>query len=158
VSERVLPPARYLGARGRPAGGLTVFDHWLPGGGIPPAGAVLLVDPPALPGGSVAGPLSDPVLSGTDDTSTLLTGVDLTSLSVPASATRRITPPQWMAPVAWTPGGPLLVAGASGRQRVAVLAFDPARSNLPSLAAFPILLQNLLRWYGGGTSVPVRRR
>ena len=157
VTVRLLTPSRSLAARlpqgATPAAkALLVLDGWLPGGSLPRSVPVLLVDPPALPGGSVGAPLRDPVLSGTDDTTSLLAGVDLTSLSVPAPATERITPPPWMAPVAWTPSGPLLAAGTSGRLRAAALAFDPARTNLPQLAAFPILLWNVLRWATGQPS------
>lgn len=159
VTVRTLTPSRYLAARpagsGTPGAGsaLLVLAGWLPNGPLPRTEPVLFVDPPLLPGGSVDGRLSDPVLSGTDDTSTpLLAGVDLTSLSVPAQAAERVTPPAWMAPVAWTPSGPLLAAGASGTLRAAVLAFDPARTNLPQLAAFPILLGNILQWTTGQTS------
>src|SRR5205823_552423 len=44
--------------------------------------------------------------------------------------------------------GPLLAAGDDGTQRLAVLAFDPAASNLPQLSAFPLLLWNVVRWSG----------
>jgi uncharacterized membrane protein len=162
VTVRLLTPSRYLAVRlpqgaTPPARALLVLDGWLPGGPLPRSVPMLLVDPPALPGGSVGAPLRDPVLSGTDDTSSLLAGVDLTSLSVPAPATERIAPPPWMAPVAWTPSGPLLAAGTNGGLRAAALAFDPARTNLPQLAAFPILLWNILRWatgQPGSTALP----
>jgi Ca-activated chloride channel homolog len=150
VTARVLDSGQYRKAPALRRAGLLVLDHWLPPGGIPStAPAVLLVDPPALPGGGrPGGPLADPVLSGLDDTSPLLAGVDLTSLSVPASATERVTVPAWLAPVAWTPSGPLLAAGVAGpgQRRIAVLAVDPARTNLPQLAAFPIMLQDIVRW------------
>ncbi len=160
VTARVLPPSGYLTSRSADAG-LLVLDHWLPPGGLPVGrGGVFLVDPPPVPSSgsasvaSAASPavraaggfLSDPVLSGLDDTSPLLAGVDLTSLSVPVSATERFAGPGWLAPVAWTPSGPLLAAGADGGRRVAALAFNPALTNLPQLSAFPILLQNILRW------------
>jgi Mg-chelatase subunit ChlD len=162
ATVRTLTAPRYLAARQtgggtpRAGSGLLVLDGWLPPESLPRpwSGPVLYVDPPALPGGSVAGHLRDPVLSGTDDTSTLLAGVDLTSLSVPVPATERIAPPAWMAPVAWTPSGPLLAAGTSGTLRAAVLAFDPARTNLPQLAAFPILLGNILQWATGQAGPP----
>jgi hypothetical protein len=51
-----------------------------------------------------------------------------------------------------SPQGPLLAAGDNGRQRLAVLAFDPAESNLTQLSAFPILARNLERWAAGWTS------
>jgi Mg-chelatase subunit ChlD len=166
VIVRVLDPRRYQMAASRraaagdlvaqPDGDLLVLDRWLPPGGIPPAvPAALLIDPPAPPGSArAAGPLRDPVLSGLDETSPLLDGVDLTSLSVPVTATTRISGPPWLAPVAWTPSGPLLAAGmaggggvaGSGVRRLAVLALDPVQTNLPELPAFPILMQNILRW------------
>jgi Aerotolerance regulator N-terminal/von Willebrand factor type A domain len=125
---------------------LLVLDGWLPPGGLPRARAVLLVDPPSVPGGRVRGRLSDPAVSGVDPASPLLADVDLTSLAVASGAARRIAPPAWLSPVVWAPGGPLLAAGDNGRQRLAVLAFDPGSSNLPELAAFPLLAQNLVRW------------
>jgi Ca-activated chloride channel homolog len=153
VTARVLDSTRYREATDLRRARLLVLDHWLPPGGIPAtAPAVLLVDPPALPdGGRAGGPLADPVLSGLDDTSPLLAGVDLTSWSVPAPATERVTGPAWLAPVAWTPSGPLLAAGIAepGQRRIAVLAVDPARTNLPQLAAFPIMLQDIVRWAAG---------
>jgi hypothetical protein len=165
VTVRVLSPQEYQKAQQYPPGGLLVLDHWLPPAGIPAgAPAVLLVDPPALPGGGRAGgPLRDPVLSGLDDTSPLLAGVDLASLSLPAPATERIAAPAWLAPVAWTPSGPLLAAGTGpGHRRVAVLAVDLARTSLPQLAAFPIMLHDILRWAvapgpAPGQAAPARR-
>jgi hypothetical protein len=158
LAVRALRPERYQVA-GRPGdAGLLVLDHWLPPGGIPAsASAVLLVDPPALDGAQPAGTLRDPVLSGEDDTSPLLDGVDLTSLSAPASATARITGPAWLAPVAWTPSGPLLAAGTGpGMRRLAVLAVDPARTSLPQMPAFPILLRNILGWALAPVPAPAR--
>jgi Ca-activated chloride channel family protein len=158
LAVRALRPERYRAA-GRPGdAGLLVLDHWLPPGGIPAsASAVLLVDPPALDGAQSAGALRDPLLSGEDDTSPLLDGVDLTSLSAPAPATTRITGPAWLAPVAWTPSGPLLAAGTGpGMRRLAVLAVDPARTSLPQLPAFPILLRNILGWALAPAPAPPR--
>ncbi|MBV9451259.1 MAG: VWA domain-containing protein [Streptosporangiaceae bacterium] len=149
VAVRTLTPSRYLAAR--QADDLVAFEHWLPGGRIPPAPGVLLVDPPAPMSGP---PLANSGLTGMDDRSPLLAGVDLTALSVPASATERIAGPAWLAPVAWTPGGPLLAAGTNGGHQVAVLTFNPARSNLPQLSAFPILMQNILQWAMGTAPAP----
>ena len=41
---------------------------------------------------------------------------------------------------------PLLFAGELGGRRVAVLAFDLHRSDLPLQVAFPLLLANLIDW------------
>ncbi len=128
---------------------LVVLDHWIPPGGLPPSAAVLLVDPPRLPEGRVGGVLGETVVSGTDAGSELLEGVELSSLAIAANAVRRLTPPPWLAPIVWSPGGVLLAAGGNGRQRVAALAFEPGQSNLTQLPALPILAANLVRWASG---------
>ena len=92
-------------------------------------------------------------MSGSDDASELLSGVDLTSLSIDRDAALRLALPSWMSPVVWSPASALLAAGDNGRQRVAVLAFDPPRSNLTQLAAFPILARNIESWASGWTTV-----
>ena len=46
----------------------------------------------------------------------------------PSSAARRTELPRWLAPLAWSPAGPLLAAGDNGRQRVGLmraLMLDP---------------------------------
>jgi hypothetical protein len=128
---------------------LLVLDHFVPPGGLPPSPALLLVDPPRLPGGHVGGALAETVVSGTDGGSELLEGVDLSSLSIDSGAASRLTPPRWLAPVVWSPEGVLLSAGDSGRQRLAALSFEPGRSNLPQLPALPILAANLVQWAAG---------
>jgi hypothetical protein len=148
VTVRLRTPATYSPGDVRTSG-LVVLDGWVPAGGLPPAPAVLLIDPPRLPGGGVGGAIANTLVSGTAAASPLLEGVDLGSLDIDPGAARRFALPGWMAPVAWSPGGPLLAAGDNGRQRVAVLAFEPPRSNLPALAAFPLLIANVVRWASG---------
>jgi len=113
-----------------------------------PAGvpAVLLVDPPQLPGGTVDGPLGRSRLSGTDPAAGVLAGVDLGSLTIGRRGARRLVLPDWLRAVAWAPGGPLLALGTHAGRREAVLAFDPSASNLPQLASFPRLVENLVAW------------
>ena len=135
------------------ASDLVVLAGWVPADGLPPAPAVVLVDPPRLPGGAVTGTLVAPSVSSMAAGNALVAGVDLRSLSVDRGAARRLALPRWLSPVISSPGGALLAAGANGRQRVAVLAFDPSRSNLTQLPAFPILARNLERWAGGWTSI-----
>lgn len=145
VKVRVVAPARYTSADST-GSDLLVLDGWLPANGLPAAPALLLVDPPRLPGGSVGGSLDDATVSGLATGNDLLSGVDLTSLDLPAGAAERITLPAGVAPVVWAAGGPLLAAGQDGAQRMAVLAFDPLRSNITQLNAFPLLLRNLVHW------------
>jgi hypothetical protein len=125
---------------------LVVLDGFLPAAGLPAAPAVLLIDPPALPGGAVGSPIAAPTISGTAPGSPLLDGVDLTSLAIARSKARSLMLPSWMSPIVSSPDGPLLGAGDDGRRRVAVLAFDPQHSNFAQLAALPILARNLVGW------------
>ena len=146
VTVTARTPADYRSVRAD----VLMFDGWLPPGPLAPAAGVLLVDPPRLPAGKLGPPLRDPTVSGTDDGSPLLEGVDLSSLVVDQNV-RRIVAPAWMRPVVWAPGGPLLAAGDDGRRKLAVIAFDLDRSNLPSLPAFPVLVANLVSWLTTGT-------
>jgi hypothetical protein len=145
VSLRLLTPADYR-PRYAKSSDLVVLDGWLPSGGLPPSPAVFLVDPPKLVGGHVGPAQADAALSGTDSSATLLSGIDLSSLSIDHGAARDLTLPRWLTPLAWSPSGPLLAAGDDGRQRLAVASFDPGRSDLPQLASFPVLAANLVSW------------
>ena len=128
------------------ASALVVLDGFLPAAGLPAAPAVLLIDPPALPGGAVGSRIASPTVSSTAPGSPLLEGVDLTSLAIARSKARSLVLPSWMSPIVSSPDGPLLGAGDDGRRRVAVLGFDPQQSNLAQLAALPILARNLVGW------------
>lgn len=145
VTVSVGRPNQYR-ARIASASDLLVLDGWLPAGGLPPTPALLLIDPPALPGGRVGGAPPDATVSGEDTSSPLLAGVNLTSLDIPAGTAETVAPPGWAAPVVWTPAGPLVAAGINEGQAITVLSFDPAFSNLPQLTAYPLLLWNIVRW------------
>lgn len=145
VSLSLVTPAAYRPSYSRKSD-LVVLDDWVPKGALPPAPAVLLVDPPSLAGGRVRGALRDAVLSGTDAGNALLQGVDLSSLDIDPGAARRIELPRWLTPLAWSPAGPLLAAGDNGRQRVALISFAPAESDLSQLASFPVLAANFVGW------------
>jgi hypothetical protein len=142
---RAIAPAEFRPEDARDAD-LLVLDGWLPKGGLPRARSLFLVDPPRLPGGTVAGRLADGAASGSDPASPLLAGVDLGALTADVDAARRLRGPAWLATDAWAPGGPLLLSGTDGVHRLAVLAFDPGASALPQSEAFPILAQNLVTW------------
>jgi hypothetical protein len=139
-------PARYRAADARDAD-LLVLDAFSPSGTVfPGARSVLYVDPPRLPAGRVAGTLRNGTPSGSDPEDPLLNGVDLDALTPDPGTARNVRAPAWLAPVAWSPSGPLLLAGDDGRRRIAVLALDPAASPLPQSEAFPVLAANLVRW------------
>ena len=131
---------------------LVVLDGFLPADGLPPTPAVALINPPRIPGGLVGAQLPVATVSSAAAGNDLIAGVDLRSLSIDRHAARQLELPSWLAPVVSSPGGALLAAGDNGRQRVAVLAFDPPNSNLTQLPAFPILARNLERWASGWTA------
>lgn len=140
-------PARF-GRLVAGAPGLLVLAGWLPPGPLPAAPRLLLVEPPHLPGVPSARPLRGTGVSGEDAASPLLDGVDLTSLDVPEGSALGYTLPAGILPVVSAADGPLLAAGTVEGRRVAILALDPATSNLNGLPAFPILLRNIVRWSG----------
>jgi Ca-activated chloride channel homolog len=126
---------------------LLVIDGAMPKRPIPDgAPAIVRVDPPRLPGGKVDGPLARSRLSGTDTGAAVLDGVDLGSLTIGREGAHRLALPPWLRAVAWSPGGPLLALGTHQGAREAVMAFDPSASNLPQLASFPRLVENLVAW------------
>jgi Ca-activated chloride channel homolog len=126
---------------------LLVIDGKPPQAAIP-AGvpAVLRVDPTRLPGGKVGGALARNRLSGTDPTAAVLGGVDLSSLTIGRRGAHRLDLPPWLGAAAWSAGGPLIATGTHAGTREAVLAFDPSLSNLPQLASFPRLIENIVAW------------
>lgn len=115
----------------------------------PPAGNLLLVDPSPNNGlFPITGEVTGPVISRTWRESLLLPNVDVSSLVIGAAS--RVSTPEW-AHADWSEGEtPLLFSGVEDGRRVAALLFDPRpnasphRSNLSTLAAFPILMYNLV--------------
>jgi len=129
--------------------GLLVLAGWMPAGDLPPSPSLLLVDPPRFPGAPAPAVLSDTSISGEDANSPLLDGVDLTSLDLPPGSGEQLVLPAALQPVVWAAHAPLITAGVLDGGRVVTVAFDPKVSNLSQLTAFPILMNNILRWSAG---------
>jgi Mg-chelatase subunit ChlD len=125
---------------------LLVLDDFVPKGGLPNAPALLLVNPPSFPGGTTLGKMHDSRMSGTEAASPLLEGVDLSSLTIGAGASRRLDLPASLRAAAWSSEGPLIASGTDGGRRLAVMSFEPSESNLPQLAGFPTLIDNIVAW------------
>src|SRR6185312_5535151 len=125
---------------------LLVLDDFVPEGGLPDAPGLLLVNPPRLPGGHLLGTMVDSRMSGSEDASPLLDGVDLASLTIGAKASRRLALPAAMSAAAWSSEGPLIASGTESGGRVAVISFEPSESNLPQLTGFPTLIDNIVAW------------
>jgi VWA domain-containing protein/aerotolerance regulator-like protein len=74
----------------------------------------------------------------------LLAGVDIAPLIVQQVV--RATPPAWASAAVAAEDTPLILHGRFGDRRVVVFAFDPNKSNLPHMAAFPLLMANSVDW------------
>jgi Ca-activated chloride channel family protein len=112
--------------------------------------ALILVNPPE--GSSVLGrvdtlPRVRRAVS-VDPQDPLLLGLDIAPLVV--QQVQRAATPAWAAAAVSAEDTPLIVHGRIGDQRAVVFAFDPARSNLPHLAAFPLLMANVVDWLTPG--------
>jgi Mg-chelatase subunit ChlD len=125
---------------------LLVLDGFMPKGGLPDAPGLLLVNPPRFPGGALLGKMRDSRMSGFEAASPLLEGVDLSSLTIGSGASRRLALPDSLSAAAWSAEGPLIAAGTDAGSRVAILSFEPSESNLPQLAGFPALIDNIVAW------------
>jgi hypothetical protein len=120
----------------------TIIEGSLPT--TPTLGSLLLINPQGE-GFASASDVKDvrPVAPGIGHP--LLEGVDLAALLVREAP--QLQAPDWLEPIVMSDAGtPLIMAGERDGQRVAVLAFDPNSSNLPKLAAFPLLFANLVDW------------
>jgi hypothetical protein len=148
VRLRLRTPSAYRATEAQKSQ-IVVFDGTLPGGVLPQAPGVLLIDPPHLPGGTVGAVMREAQPSGSDSSSPLLEGVDLSSLSVQEGGAHALSLPGAVRWVAWSPEGPLLAYGQYAGRRLAVLSFDPSMSDLPQLSAFPLLVANLVRVLAG---------
>jgi len=78
----------------------------------------------------------------------LLLGLDIAPLVV--QQVQRATTPAWADASVSAEDTPLIMHGRIGDQRVVVFAFDPDKSNLPHLAAFPLLMGNVVDWLTPG--------
>jgi Ca-activated chloride channel family protein len=148
-----------------PSSTLTVFDAYVPITATLPSGNLLFIAPPrSTEVFSVTGRIDQPVpravSGGEAGVDPLLVHVNLAGVSVLEAV--RVSLPIWARPVIAgdTPGdsSSLLWAGEMDGRRVAVLAFDLSRSDLPLQVAFPLLLANLGAWLApsGGSDLPVQ--
>lgn len=149
---------------------LTILDAYVPFTATLSPGSLFFVAPPRSTDlfsvtGRVEGPTPRVVSGGADDRKRdpLLAHVDVADVRVQQAV--RVSLPTWARPlivgdVEGASGAlravPLLWAGEREGQRIAVLAFDLRRSDLPLQVAFPLLLANLTSWLApsGGTDLP----
>ena len=124
-----------------PAAAFSIIEGKLPD--PLPGGNLLLVNPDGTllsPNGTLGSQRPTAV----DGSHPLLAGIDLNALQVNVGSA--YDPPDWMETLVDSSGGPLLMAGEQDGRRIVVLSFDPRQSNLPKLAAFPLLMANIVDW------------
>ncbi len=125
---------------------LMIFDSFVPTATLP-TGNIFFIGPLASSEVfSITGSIAAPAPLPAKENDPLLAHVDLAQVSILDSA--RLPLPDWAQPVLvdGASGAPLLFKGEIEGRRVAVLAFDPRRSDLPLQPAYPILIANLIHW------------
>jgi hypothetical protein len=96
---------------------------------------------------AVRGTVKDPVIADVRKGHPLVRQLELADVNI-AEATRLALEPGDVA-VASAFGAPLIVARERAGLRVAALAFDVRRSDLPMRTAFPLLVANTVGWLAG---------
>ncbi len=122
---------------------LYVFDGVAPPAGL--RGPILLINPPPDNGiVPVTGTLDRPAVTGQLRDDPILRGVDVSRAQI--AEARAVTRPEWARGLVESNGQPLLLAGETNGQRIAILTFALGRSDLPLTLAYPVLLANLVAW------------
>ncbi len=145
-------------ATGEPLAASAQPDPGEPSADALPAGSLLWIHPiRSSEYFTVTGVLENPVPSITASDHPLLNHLNLDTINILDAAA--LLHPAWLRPlISANENGaqyPLLLAGEDAGRRIAVLAFDLRRSDLPLQVAFPILISNLLDWLApAGLGVP----
>ncbi len=122
--------------------GLFVFDGLVPDE-APPGPAIYLDPSEDGPFGAVTGRIESPSIDRTNPDEPLLRFVDLSTVHI--GRARDVELATGMdAAVTTTGGAPLVAVGAVERQRIGLLAFALAESDLPLQVAFPLLMSNIV--------------
>ncbi len=130
------------------------YDVYILNGQLPdslPEGNLLLMAPPSSLLLPVTGEEETLRITSQTADSLLLRFADLSTTSV-ASAVR-MEPPEWMEVLASSGDVPVLAAGETDGRRVVAMAFSPESSDLPLQVAFPILIDNIIRYLGPEAAV-----
>ncbi len=132
---------------------LYVFDGVAPPAGL--RGPILLINPPPDNGiVQVTGAVDRPAVTGQLRDDPILRGVDVSRVQI--AEARAVTRPEWARTLVESNGQPLLMAGETNGQRIAILTFALGRSDLPLTLAYPVLLANLVAWLApsAGSGLP----
>jgi len=122
------------------------FDLYIFDGILPkelPKANLLLINPPANPFFTVGETVKDIKNIQVNDHS-LTRYVDWKTVHVLQA--KKATMPNWMNILIESDSTPLVAAGETNGQRIAVLTFDLRKSDLPLQVAYPILFSNLINY------------
>jgi hypothetical protein len=140
-----------------PETNLVIFDGNLPSEeSLPKANLLFIAPVESSAFFTVTGKIDLPIPTKVEPANPIIEHVDLSGISILDAA--RVIPPVWAEPLiedGASPAGdrpPLLFAGETGGRRVAMLAFDLSRTDLPLQVAFPILISNLVSWLTPGNT------
>jgi Ca-activated chloride channel family protein len=124
-----------------PSPAFTIIEGALPN--PLPAGNLMLVDPRGdfL---TSKGEVRDLRPAAVDVSHPVVAGLDLTPLRV--TQAQAVEPPDRLETVVDSTLGPLVMVGDLEGRRMVVLTFDPRDSNLTKLAAFPLMMANVVEW------------
>jgi Ca-activated chloride channel homolog len=132
-----------------------IFDSYVPLSPELPAGSLLFIAPPrSTEYFTVTGLVEQPSPRPVDPDDPLLSNINISQVNILDAV--HISEPEWSRRILEGDAGgnvyPLLTAGKIDDRRVAILAFDIRRSDLPLQVAFPLLLANLADWLSPGRS------
>lgn len=140
-----------------PDADLTILDSFIPLTTTLPTSNLFFIAPPrSTQFFTITGILQQPTPQAPDPSHPLLSHVVVNAINILDAD--QIALPYWAHPLITTDltadeqAAPLLFTGEPDGRRVAVLAFDIRRSDLPLQIAFPILLSNLIGWLAPGSS------
>lgn len=157
------PPPQIGDVDAKAGADLAVLDGNVALTATPASGSLLYIAPPRSTAFfSVTGRVSSPVPRVVDPSDPLVAHTALGEVSVLEAS--HLVLPRWARPVLVGDADgqtvPLLFVGQVDGRRIAVLAFDLRRSDLPLQVAFPLLFANLLDWLlpeqGAGVPEQVR--
>jgi Ca-activated chloride channel homolog len=121
---------------------LYVFDGVMPTAWPSADAAVLLINPPQVPGVLKMGETRQPgKLQLLQPDSPILQHVDLEQVHL--QELREVQDAPWLKPVVKSGEAAMLLVGEQAGHQIAVLPFDLHQSDLPLLPAFPILMKQL---------------
>ena len=145
------PGAPAVAAPALAAGAIAVFHHRVPD--VLPPGNVLVIEPERSGQFWELGEaIHNPVVAKQDKDSPLMMHIRLDNVLMPEARKLSLRGPARVLAESAT-GDPLYAvverSSVSGQGRVVVLTVDLEKSDLPLQTAFPIMMANLLNWFGG---------